>query len=51
MIVNLYFWKVDILRYPYSAGNELNVVIERDYTVLELGRYEMYIIPRNSNQF
>ena len=51
MIVNLYLWKVDILRYPCSLEDKLNIVIEQDYTVLEIGRYEVYIIPRNSNQF
>lgn len=51
MVVNLYLWKVAILRYPCSFGDNLNIVLERDYTVLEIGRYEVYIIPRNSSQF
>ena len=49
--INLFFWKVAIIRYSKEFNNNFSCYRDGRDTVLHLGRFEFYIIPRKSVSF
>lgn len=46
--INLYFWKLAVIRYPEEFKSNFCYYKDGQDTVVHLGRYEFYIIPRTS---
>ncbi len=46
--LNLYFWKVAAITYPEELKSNFCCYKDGQDTVVLLGRYEFYIIPRTS---
>ena len=49
--INLYFWKLALLSHDGEFKNNFRCYRDEQDTVIELGRFEFYIIPRNSISF
>ena len=51
IVVNLFFCKIGLLKFPDEVKSKFGIVSEDDVLIVTWGRYELYIIPRHSKSF
>lgn len=49
--INLYFWKLAFIKFDCNMKFVFDYYKNEKDIIINLGRYEFYIIPRNSKTF